>query len=609
MSTALRSSLALRVASLCAGAGLVALTAAACSSSRDNFDDGERQLTPPDAAAPDAPPTCGYSCSRDLKKVLKGCDDAPPAVFEACGPDQGCGIDKCVDACQSAELSKGSVGCSFWAVPPDDASYGAGACYAAMIANTWDRPVALGAEYGKDALDISRSVYTVSRDGVGEPVYTLLTGPLPPGEVGIVFLAQAETPLDPDATPCPPSTKPALKIDPIRHGTARTNAFHLKADAPVAAYAIFPYGGASSFYPAATLLLPVSSWDKSYIAVSTGKFGDTQASNLDRRTLQIVANEDDTEVSMRPVVDISEGEGVPAGITGEVSTWKLTKGQVLQITQPRSTTGSPIAATKPVGVFGGSPCSFIPATAPYCDLTQQQIAPFSQWGTEYALVPFRPRVEAVTGTARETVPWSFVGAVDGTVLTYEPSKPPGAPDSLDAGQAVSFMTDALVTVKSQDKKHPFHAAVHMTGARFGGGAPGGGTTGGDPEFVNIAPSDQFLDRYVFFTDYTYPETSLTVVRRKTVSGFRPVELACGGEITGFAPLGSSGEYEYAYVRLTTGFVPQKLAKGTCGYGRHLAQSEGPFSVTVWGTGKDASYGYVGGVGARPINEAPAPVVK
>src|SRR5207244_4040556 len=98
------------------------------------------------------------------------------------------------------------------------------------------------------------------------------------------------------------------------------------------------------------------------------------------------------------------------------------------------------------------------------DVTQQQIAPFSQWGTSYALVPYKSRINGLGSNSRETVPCSFVGAVDGTELTYLPSKPPGAPDHLDAGQVISFMTDALVTVKSQDSKHPFHASVYMTGS-------------------------------------------------------------------------------------------------------------------------------------------------
>ena len=118
MSTGPHASFALRLASLCAGAGLVALTVAACSGGRDGLAEDQGQLATPDASAPDAP-NCGYSCSRDLKKVLKGCDDRPQEVFETCSADQGCGVDKCVDACRSAELSKGSVGCSFWTVPPD----------------------------------------------------------------------------------------------------------------------------------------------------------------------------------------------------------------------------------------------------------------------------------------------------------------------------------------------------------------------------------------------------------------------------------------------------------------------------------------------------------
>lgn len=596
-------------ASLFASACVFATAIGACSSERSAFDDNN---APPfmstDAALPDAE-ACGFRCSRDLKRVLKGCGTEEDEVVLECAVGQGCGVDKCVSACAAAALSKGSVGCSFWTMPADDGKYGAGACFAAMIANTSDIPAHLTADYGNAPIDISKSVYTVTRAGVDEPVYTRVDGPLAPGQVAVVFLAQAEEPADQEASLCPKGVVPALLADSIRHGTTKTHAFNLKTDAPVAAYSIFPYGGASSEYPTATLLLPVSSWDTSYIAVSAAKFGDPKSALLDRRTLQIIANEDDTEVSMRPTVDIAQGDDVSPGLANETSHWTLARGQVLQITQQDAPSGSPLVASKPVGLFGGSPCSFIPSDTPYCDLTQQQIAPFAQWGNSYALVPYLSRVQAINGVTRETVAWSFVGAVDGTVLTYDPQKPPGAPETLSAGQVASFMTDGLVTVKSQDAKHPFHVSVYMTGSTSGGGVPGRGRTLGDPDFVNVVPSDQFLDRYVFFTDFTYPETSLTIVRRKTSSGFKPVALGCAGQIDGFAPLGSSGEYEYAWVRLSNGFIPQSYPGGTCGYGRQEASSEGPFSVTVWGWGKDASYGYAGGMGSRPVNEAPIPSVK
>ncbi len=582
-----------------------------CSSDRGRFDDATPPpFDPPDGGGPGDAPQCGFRCSRDLKKVFKECEGDAGEVVTECPQGKGCGIDTCVDACSSAALSKGSIGCSFWTLPPDDARYGAGACFAAMVANTWDVPVTIKAGYGAEPLDISKSIYTASRpDPTAAPIYTRVDGPLAPGQVAIIFLSQSDGWMAPGAPLCPNGTVPALMTDPIRRGTTKSKAFHIETDAPVAAYSIFPYGGASSKIPTATLLLPVASWDERYIAISTAKFRTVTTSEYDQRTFQIVANEDDTKVAMRPTVDVLQGDGIEAAAAGEVVNWTLSKGQVLQVTQFNSTSGSPIVANKPVGVFGGSPCTYLPHDKEYCDLTQQQIAPFAQWGSSYALVPYRPRVEGLAGRPRETVLWSFVGAVDGTVLTYDPAKPPGAPATLSAGEVVAFEMDALVSVKSQDSKHPFHASVYMSGSMSGGGSPTGGRTLGDPDFVTMVPSDQFLDRYVFFTDYTFPETSLTLVRRKTDAGFKPVTLECAGEITGWEPLGTTGEFEFVWMRLTSGSQPQNFAGGSCGYGRHEASSEGPFSVTVWGIGSDASYGYAGGMGSRPINDAPPPTVQ
>ncbi|MCW5835289.1 MAG: IgGFc-binding protein [Labilithrix sp.] len=596
---------------LASATGVFAIVAA-CSS-RSGFDDG---TTPPfDPADAEAP--CGdRKCSRDLRSVIDACPDAGEAIVERCADDKGCGNGACVDACESARLSKGSAGCSFWTLPPDDDYFGRGACFVAMIANTWPRAISIRAELGGEALDISRSVYVATKSG-DETTYTPLSGRLPPGEVALVFLSQEDKPESRDFTRCPDGVTPALAADPIAHGTARTRAFHIVTDAPASAYSIFPYGGSRSFYPTATLLLPESSWDKSYVAVSTANLSRFGRPGSEPRTLQIVAAEDDTKVEMRPNAGLVQGIDVDSVFQGETGSWTLSRGEVLQITQRDALSGSAIASSKPVGLFGGATCAFLPGELEFCDLTQQQIAPFAQWGSEYALVPFAPRVESLSTTVRETVPWGLVGAVDGTVLTYDPERPLGAPETLAAGEVATFFTDALVVVKSQDAAHPFHAAVYMTGSKFNGGTgqPASGPFGpmrpdstGDPDFVNVVPSDQFLDRYVFFADYTYADTSLTLVRRKTAQGFMPVELECGGEVTGWAALGASGDYEYTWVRLTKGFVPAKLAEGTCGYGRHEARSEGPFSVTVWGVDQFASYGYAGGQGSRPINDALPPPV-
>ncbi|MBX3215535.1 MAG: IgGFc-binding protein [Labilithrix sp.] len=574
-----------------------AAVALACSSTRDGFRDDSVPAFP-DAGDAGPDPCTGYRCSRDLKKVLAGCTDE---VVEECGPDQGCGDGRCVSACTSAELSKGSSGCSFWTMPPTaEPHHGRGSCFAAMVANTWDRPVTLGAELGAEALDTSRSIYVAKKNGA-DTRYERLSGPLPPGEVAIVFLSQMSLPAETFGfAACPEGVEPAFRGDPIRHGTARTRAFRLTADAPVTAYSIFPYGGAKTYVPTATLLLPVSSWSTNYLAVTTA-----HADRSAPRLLQIVASEDGTDVWIAPKADIADGVDVAGTARGVPKMWTLARGDVLQIVQRDDLAGSAIDSSKPVGVFGGAECANIPAEFPACDITQQQIPPLEQWGSEYVLAPHRPRVGDPAESAREQVAYSLVGAVAGTTLTWDPARPTGAPESLEAGEVATFSTDALAVVKSQDAEHPFHAAVYMTGSMFN--ARAGASTTGDPDFVNLAAAAQFLDRYVFFADYTYPETTLTIVRQKTERGFREVELACGGAVTGFVPVGTSGEYELAWVQLTTESRPVRMGRGACGYGRHEARSDGPFSVTVWGTGTDASYGYAGGIGSRPVNEVTAPV--
>lgn len=597
---------------------LAALTLgfAACGSSRVAPDEAAPPAFGTDAGAPD--PACDQRrCSRDLKSVLRACDGGEEVV-ETCADGKGCGDGKCVDACASAELSKGSTGCSFWTLPPEEPRLGLGSCFTAMIANTWDRPVTISAGLGGAPLDVSRSTYTAEKVG-SEIVYTPLGGPLPPGGVALVFLSQGEDDGTTEHTRCPSAVVPALAEDPIEHGTVLTRAFHLETDAPVSAYSIYPYGGARSWMPAATLLLPVSSWGTNYVAVTGGNVrltGGGYPDVISPTTLQIVAQEDDTEVRIRPSADIADGVGVPGAAQGYPRAWTLARGQVLQLAQRAELTGSAIETSKRVGLFGGTQCTNLPSTYTACDVLHQQIPALSQWGSEYALAPYPSRIPSASDTPiPERVPWRLVGAVDGTTLAWDPARPVGAPETLAAGESVVFWTDALVSVASQDKAHHFYAGVYMTGASFNGTIPtgGGGTsqtyTSGDPDYVNVIPSDQYLDRYVFFADYTYLETSLTVVRRRTAAGFAPVELACGGELTGFVPLGGKGEYEVAWVKLTEAGANRRFPKGECGYGRHEARSDGPFAVTVWGTGDYASYGFAGGMGNRPINDVTAPVPK
>ncbi|WP_146650930.1 hypothetical protein [Labilithrix luteola] len=92
------------------------LTAAACGSKNDGFDDGRDHLIGEADAGADSAPSCeGLRCSADLHKVIDGCTQN---VVEECAPDLGCAKGTCVPACDSVAASQGSIGCSFFTTPP-----------------------------------------------------------------------------------------------------------------------------------------------------------------------------------------------------------------------------------------------------------------------------------------------------------------------------------------------------------------------------------------------------------------------------------------------------------------------------------------------------------
>ena len=151
-----------------------------------------------------------------------------------------------------------------------------------MIANTWDRAVAITADFGSAPLHISKATYAVSRKG-NDPVYTRLTGPLPPGQVAVVFLSHDPVNLQrvPAALPRDGHARAAHRFRPPRHG-AGEGVPHQDRRARLGVLDLIPTAAPTSYMPTATLLLPVSSWTQNYVAVSPFDFGDTGKSARSR---------------------------------------------------------------------------------------------------------------------------------------------------------------------------------------------------------------------------------------------------------------------------------------------------------------------------------------
>jgi hypothetical protein len=527
---------------------------------------------------------CG-GCSADLHDVV----DCQGHVLQTCPPDQGCASGKCIGACAAASANKDSIGCDFFTADPEIMSI-AGRCFAAFVANTWASDVTLTVDRAGQSLPVASFARLSSGNGQSISYAPLPNGKLPAGEVAILFLVASPG----TSYSCPGGVTPAWTTIDGMNGTA----FHIQTDRPVVAYDIWPYGGGNSAVTDATLLLPTSAWDTNYLGVDGYGGGASWIS--------IIASEDHTDVTLSPTADmVSAGNVITP--KGTPASFSMNRGEVFRFRSgPGELVGTPIQATKPVGLFGGADCLYVPASWGACDSLHEQLPPVRSLGHEYVYARYRDRVTSNV----ESPPVRIVGAVDGTILTYDPATPNGAPSSIDSGRMAEFSPSAPFVVRSQDDQHPFLVVAYMTG-----GGPFQGR--GDPEIVNVVPPQQYRSDYVFFTDPTYPETELVVVRAKSANGFAHVTLDCAGTLGGWRPIDASDHYEYTRVDLVTGNFQ---SVGGCDNGRHEMSSTAPFGLTVWGWGSDAtglgtngsfysmfvSYAYPAGQSVQPINTVVVP---
>jgi len=544
---------------------------------------------------------CLRQCSLDGRSVVDTCTGQ---ILEQCPPELACGAGVCQKPCDAAAADRSSNGCEFYLQPPF-VRESVHSCYAAYVVNTSTLPVELSLELAGKKLDISKATFTTQPGGA-----TLVPheGTVPPGESVIVFVSD----LGPGATGdrlvrCPNGVVAATVTEAVPRKTGIGASFHLTASAPISLSAIYPFGGASSFIPSATLLLPVATWGTQNIIVNS--WGATF--NIGSPGAQIVASEDGTEVTIRPTEDIQGGVGVAGTAAFAPSTYRIDKGQVLQLVQDKELTGSVVMSNKPTSIFGGHECMNVPESRSYCDTALQQLPSLEQWGSEYATVGYRPRL----GDDHEQMPYRIVAARDGTRLDYDPAVPRGAPVTVSAGQVVTFYAGAgePFVVRTQDVDHPVYLAAYMSGSSEPtSGDPVGNVDflgNGDPEFVNVIPAGQYLSSYSFYADPTYRETSLVIVRAKSHGELKDVTLECAGTLTDFRPLGTRGDYEYTRVDLARKGGPgQTFGTSTCTNGVQHMTSEGPFTATLWGWAPYASYAYPGGMAQRKLVQTPlAPI--
>lgn len=553
----------------------------------------------------DAPRTMGLGCSADLRNVL----GANGAVLYTCNTDEGCSNGRCVPACQAASDSHGTIACEFAAPTPPAWNTMLPPCHGVFLTNTWPTPARVTVRRGAMTFDVTQFGRIVDNAAAPRDWMPVPAAGIPMGAVAVLFLSSDPNAIQPQLmTPenCP--IRPAVNMGTEIPASGTADAFVIQTSVPVGAYDIMPFGGASSHVPSAQLLLPTGVWGTTYIVAAppAGTYVPAGPS-----WFQIVGKDLDTIVRIRPTVDLPAGPRVMAIAAGTTGTVMIQPGQIMQWQLPAGPgdpTGTLISAARPIGVFAGNRFLRLQAVmGPGGESAHQQMLPLSALSHRYVGAPYATRRQDLMP---ENVRYRIVGAVDGTTLTFDPPVM-GAPARIDRGASVEFSSRTAFVVSGQDPMHPFAVAQMMDSANnFGPSRPGATAAGagfgpnlGDEEFVLLFPPAQFLKRYVFFADPSYPTTNVTLVREKTNGEFRSVTIDCYGAVDNWTAVDGARQYEWTTVDL----IRAGMSVRGCSNGRHVIESDSPIGVIVWGLDSYSSYAYPAGGNAGTLQEVPIPL--
>ncbi|MBI3178131.1 MAG: IgGFc-binding protein, partial [Deltaproteobacteria bacterium] len=349
----------------------------------------------------------------------------------------------CVNPCEGDIKSNTYVGCDFWAVDLDNAIDASGGQvydaqhkqFAVVVSNSAPAPATVTASFGeKGSASYKSSSWTVASKGLQ-----------------VIKL--------PD---------PSWKIPTQdQDGTNINNkVFRIQANQPIVAYQFNPLENYQVFSNDASLLLPTNSLGKQYYVLSRRQLG-----TLFRSYLTVVATmPGDTTVAVKVTAKTLAGPGVPALNAGQVGSYKLAQGQVLNIEtnqEGADLTGSYVESDKPIVVFGGSEASNSPDTGncipkagsslKYCagssnsgfgqscssdagcqssccaDHLEEQMFPVNTLGMTYVGSRLQPR-------GKEKDSWRVLAVQDNTTFQITPSIGIAAP-TLNKGAWMEFATD------------------------------------------------------------------------------------------------------------------------------------------------------------------------
>jgi hypothetical protein len=376
-----------------------------------------------------------------------------------------------------------------------------------------------------------------------------------------------------------------------------TQALRLESDLPVVAYQFSPYSSSQVATADASILLPEHAWGTDYLVPS---YHNSDGSDS---WVSVISLVDDNEVTVELPAGMTDataaGGTIPALWAGDSHSETIGAQEILRVVSPGSSaadiTGMRVSSSGPVAVFTGSPSMSLPGPGMnfFKDYLEEQIPPRTAWGTEYAVVKFRPRSD-------EPDLYRFVADKDGTLLTLS-----GGVDAqvmLGEGEFHEVLTDESFLASASEAfmvAHYMLSSDQSSGPKDDAMYPGpfiskncdfpdpSTTELGDPAITFIPPVAQYRTNYTFLTPETYAWDMVTVVA--PLAGWDTIMLD-GAALPAPTELGFSG---LAEARFLIEDGPHDIRSATTKFG-----------LEVYGYDCRISYAYPGGLRLGEINTPP-----
>ncbi len=294
----------------------------------------------------------------------------------------------------------------------------------------------------------------------------------------------------------------------------------------------------------------------------------------------VIATEDNTTVTITPTVPTQGGR--PAGVPFTVV---LQQGEVYQVLpkfNPRSSTdltGSMIDADKPIAVFSGHNCAYVPSREyKACNILVEQMPPLQSWGRQFYVGTLSGRSSSVL---------RVLATKDGTEVFENNS----LVATLSAGQFYenpNLRTNTMLT-----SSRPVLVAQFAKGFTTPDQVTRRADSIGDPMMIVVAPTEQFLSSYRFATPVEGNWNHYINVIAPTAS---LASMRLNGEPispTRFTPFGIS-RYSIAQMKLP--------------YGTYSIRGDEPFGLYSYGFGfadkNFDAYGNGGGQSMLTVVDVP-----